>query len=287
MNNDILKRDMKLLDGSLIHTQSSLTDFCDADALYDWTNEDFNLYPNVDLTDKKVLTVTASGDHVLNCMLKGASKIDAFDINVFAKYYSSLKCAMIRRYDYYTFCHKMDKVIESIDLLNFKGGMNKNFLKRLSKYFTKDELAFWMYFCYLKENDLFCRIGFLAGGTSIEKSPCYGRKNYNTLKEHLKNTTITYYDSDAINIPNLLDGKKYDYIYLSNILGRIKMHDKDITPTIKLVQSLYNLLDNNGTLFSYCFNDDKHNYASTILTNMYDIKKITNEQHKVFSFTKR
>lgn len=168
MSNGILKRDMKLLDLSLLPTMSDITDFYNCGTLYDWTNENFKLYPNVDLTGKKVLTVTGSGDHVLNCVLKGATKIDAFDINVFAKYYSALKCAMISSYGYYTFRYKIDEIIDNVKAIyNYK---NEDFFKKVSHYLTEEELMFWRYYCELNEKKLPYGIGFLDDGTTIKKA---------------------------------------------------------------------------------------------------------------------
>lgn len=73
----------------LLHKEnenSLITPFGCTESSYLWTNENMYLYDNEDLKDKKVLTVTSSGDHALNAILNGAKNIDSFDINLYSKY---------------------------------------------------------------------------------------------------------------------------------------------------------------------------------------------------------
>lgn len=46
-----------------------------------------SLYPKENLKDKKILTITSSGDHALNCVLNGARNIASFDVNIFSNMY--------------------------------------------------------------------------------------------------------------------------------------------------------------------------------------------------------
>ena len=80
---------------------TSFTSFGNFDPSYLWTNEDMKLYPKENLKGKNILTITSSGDHALNAILNGGSMIDSFDVNIFSKYVSALKIAMIKKYGYY------------------------------------------------------------------------------------------------------------------------------------------------------------------------------------------
>ena len=65
--------------------------------LYPFTNENIGAYfSKLDFKDKSVLTVTSSGDHIINSILMGAKEVDAFDVNPLAKHYSELKIAAIK-----------------------------------------------------------------------------------------------------------------------------------------------------------------------------------------------
>ena len=63
--------------------------------IYRFTNESIELYKNYLMNRKKVLSVTASGDQVLNSILFGSKEIDSFDVSRFPKYYFELKKAAI------------------------------------------------------------------------------------------------------------------------------------------------------------------------------------------------
>ena len=63
--------------------------------IYRFTNESIELYKNYLMNRKKVLSVTASGDQILNSILFGSKEIDSFDISRFPKYYFELKKAAI------------------------------------------------------------------------------------------------------------------------------------------------------------------------------------------------
>lgn len=70
---------------------SSKLKFGEQSFIYTFTNENIKQYLQYfDLHQKDILTVTGSGDHVLN-MLLSVAKIDAFDINLFAYYFLILK----------------------------------------------------------------------------------------------------------------------------------------------------------------------------------------------------
>lgn len=63
--------------------------------IYRFTNEKINEYQKYLENRKKVLTVTASGDHILNSVLAGTKEIDSYDISRFPRYFFELKKAAI------------------------------------------------------------------------------------------------------------------------------------------------------------------------------------------------
>lgn len=63
--------------------------------IYRFTNEKINEYQKYLENRKKVLTVTASGDQILNSVLAGTKEIDSYDISRFPRYFFELKKAAI------------------------------------------------------------------------------------------------------------------------------------------------------------------------------------------------
>jgi hypothetical protein len=65
--------------------------------LYAFTTENFSgYYPFLPLLGSKVLTVTCSGDQMINSYLFGADSVTGFDINPAASYFAELKLAALR-----------------------------------------------------------------------------------------------------------------------------------------------------------------------------------------------
>ena len=64
--------------------------------IYKKTNEKLNEFIDLLLNKDKVLSVIGSGDQILNTLLTKPSKIDAFDISVFPKFFLKLKIASIK-----------------------------------------------------------------------------------------------------------------------------------------------------------------------------------------------
>ncbi len=72
------------------------TTFHSESFIYKKTNEKLNEFIDLLLNKDKVLSVIGSGDQILNTLLTKPSKIDAFDISVFPKFFLKLKIASIK-----------------------------------------------------------------------------------------------------------------------------------------------------------------------------------------------
>lgn len=64
--------------------------------IYKKTNEKLNEFFDILMNKDKVLTVIGSGDQILNTLLTNPTRVDAFDISVFPKYFLKLKIAAIK-----------------------------------------------------------------------------------------------------------------------------------------------------------------------------------------------
>lgn len=173
--------------------------------LYPWSNERiFNYYKYYDLTNKKAMCITGSGDHALYSIAAGASEVDCVDKNFLCKYYQALKVALILTYDEkYFFEHIKGK--GKILLIN------KNNLNDIKEFLDDEMFIFWNELMnssvFRKRKRLFRDDGF----------PTKFSLDYEDLKEKLLTAKIKYYDDD---IKDFIDNKKeeYDAIFLSNLL---------------------------------------------------------------------
>jgi hypothetical protein len=72
--------------------------------LYAFTTENIGGYfPLLDLQGKSVLTVTSSGDHIINAFMFGANNVTGFDINDLAKDFAELKIRALQNLNFEQF----------------------------------------------------------------------------------------------------------------------------------------------------------------------------------------
>lgn len=226
-----------------------ITRFSNMGKVYSWTNEEFQMYPIDNLNDKKVLTITSSGDHALDAILKGAKNIDSIDINVFCKYYSALKIAMIKKYDYRKFYEMLKSFTsDDIDLCRMK------ILDEVSIFLTEREIDFWSKYSEFKEKSYRNIFYYQPFDSRLNSYGC--EEKYNSLKEKLDDVIINYYDGDIIYSTDILKNKSYDCIYLSNILERIESEWKD-EDRIAVLMKLKKLLNNDALIYNYSLGKDE------------------------------
>ncbi len=239
--------------------KNNLTSFSNADFIYPYTNELISLYYAKNLEDKKVLSVTSSGDHILHAVLGGCTNITAFDINRFCKYFSALKIAMIRRYNYTKFMEKFkyltnllgNQYFYQINFYTKTKGLLK-ILTEVSPYLSNEELFFW--FNYVKLGARSIRKHEWCEQLSsneytysfVENNAWTREEEFWRLKSNLANCTISYIDSDISSLYKK-NSEKFDVIYLSNILERA------FEGRTNLLLNLRKNLNNNGIIYNYSF----------------------------------
>lgn len=200
--------------------------------LYPWSNEGIsNYYKYYDLTNKKALCITGSGDHLLYAAAAGATEIDSFDKNRLCKYYTALKVALILSYNeinfFKHFVYKQKCILSN--------NINLNHLKT---YLSDDYFIFWEQIINTKafktNKYLFRFDGF----------PSKFNLDYKQLQKALSKTKINYYDMNAQEFLDYTENT-YDAIFLSNIL-------EWMSPTNRTILSqFYHLLNDNGVLYDY------------------------------------
>ncbi len=86
--------------GTVLGDMSRAGHFGPLASIYPFTTENLAGYlPGLSLQGKRVLTVSASGDHVLNAWMFGAKDVQAFDLNLASRHYTELKLAALQTLD--------------------------------------------------------------------------------------------------------------------------------------------------------------------------------------------
>ena len=306
----MVKEDIKYLDKVI--SMNKITElyknyFC---WLYPFTNENINgYYSKIDFENKNVLTITGSGDHILNAFLLGAKEVDAFDSNPLAKYYTELKIASIKSLSLEEF------VLFFYNNSTFKIPkyyLNKETYVKIRKNLDDKYLEFWDYvFRNYSPKELYKSYLFTDDFLSLDALACanlyFNVENYETLRECLRDKKVEYHD---IGLENLCDiEKRFDIIILSNVpafLNKVYKSDflnnfRDLIDKIKhfntkiVVCYLYsNLLEsgsskddiyNNRKLREYFPNDEyeyMHFESSDTLGSKSGLKKIFPKFDSVF-----
>ena len=224
--------------------------------LYPFTNENIaGYYSKISFDRKNVLTVTGSGDHALNAILLGTTKVECFDMNPLAKYYLELKIAAIKAFSLEEFIlffynkntFKIPKYYFSKELYN-----------RLRKYLSGDFLKFWDYvFDKYTSKELYKSFlftdDFLSLSALVKANLYLQNDNYNELKTKLKNIKVSYHDIGLENLNEL--NKKFDIIVLSNIPSFLEQIFK-----IERLKKLKDLIDkishdNSKVIVSYLYSN--------------------------------
>lgn len=267
---------------------TSFTSFGNFDPSYLWTNEDMKLYPKENLKGKNILTITSSGDHALNVILNGGSMIDSFDVNIFSKYVSALKIAMIKKYGYYDFFKRMDW-IENMESLNFNS--KENIIDSIREYLSHDEYLFWSTFEYLRINNKVNFNDVINVYGSLKKNAYTDAFSYNKLKRNLKKAKITYYDSDIMDIEKSVN-KKYDRVFLSNVLEYVLASNgpRFVNNYNDAMIKLDKILLPSSIIYGYDFNDISRYLDNMPVSLSYTYKEVLGTRkgvrEKAFSLSK-
>lgn len=190
--------------------------------IYPFSNENTKgMFSPFDLDGKRILSVQASSDQIFEMFLKGARNFDTFDINPLSKDYYFLKKAAFQalNIEEFTEFFCMNQYIN--DYTDNYNAFNITSYKKLEPYLENNYLWKNLFEIY---NPLQIRAKnriFNDDEDSIkvlEKTLSYLEpKQYQIVKEHIKEINLKFYQSSVYDIPNMISGY-YDFIYLSNII---------------------------------------------------------------------
>ena len=243
-------------------------------SIYPFTTENIAGYmKDLDLTGKKIITVTASSDHIINAILKGARNITTFDISPKTKYYMDLKLGSIEKLSFKEFLE--------IFLYGNKN-ITRKFIKDLdiekeSKYFWISNLGYYLdNWCALKESSLFNNKYFNPSSKFFENL-YLDESSYEIVRKNIHNTKIKYINT---NLKDLEIEEEFDYMFLSNISDYLdKIFDNNYLESyhelllkfLKNVKQIY---------FAYLYDINNSNPRSDI-DDLKKVKEIFGDYDKI------
>lgn len=201
--------------------------------IYSFTTENIaGYFEKLHFTGRNVLTVAASGDHIINAFCKGAKNVIGFDINYLALIFTELKLVALEYLEYKEFI-KFFMINDKDDIEKNQNALDYNiYRERLRKYLSKNTAEDW---------DLLYQ-NFSNNGYNLRNSYVFNNKydnnniklssnlylksevEYNMVKEKVKEKEIilinsNYKDINCRDLPNMAN---CDIILMSNISDYIK-----------------------------------------------------------------
>ena len=243
---------------SLMHPE-----FNEYSSIYTFTTENLNGYiKKLNLKNKKVLTVTASLDHMLNLVLNGVKEIDNYDINKNTYFFANLKIAAMKVLSYDEFLNFFSGCEDKMTMTFVSKKINENPLvldykvyMKIRPYLPEDCVYYWdlMYkeFNYngKEMESRFCFSSDKKGSISNNEY-LKNELNYNKTKNNLNSVKVNFYATDFLNLHNLPN--KYDCILCSNIYDYLVsdwynvISEDDFNKYVN--DSLSNILNDNGII---------------------------------------
>ena len=274
-----MNQDIQSLNRFMKEEYTSFFDFKFFDKVYSFTTENQSGYMD-SYIGQDILSICGSGDHFLNLALLGSNKIDTFDINKFSIYHLKLKIASI-------------KALEKENFYDFFGCDSLKYFSIVSKYLDNDSFSFWDYYTknYSRNRGIYkSRLFFPVHYSSrVFRNNLYlNSDKYLKLKEKLYETREdSYYHSDIYDLENHLT-KKYDSIFLSNIIG----YQKNAEKYCDFIRSLYiNYLKDGGRIYyGYFYGNPSLKYLdffpNTTIIDIDSSKGIKNQKDYVYVLKK-
>lgn len=264
--------------------------------IYSFTTENIaGYFEYLDFTNKNVLTVAASGDHIINAFYKGADSVCGFDINYLALIFTELKLVALQELNYEEFLqffmiNEKDDVSKNMNSLDYW-----TYINRLKIHLSQNavEILDTLYQNF-NNNGYDLRNSYIFNNkydnnTVKLKSNLYLKSeiDYNKAKESLKEKEIILLNSNYKDI-NLLYYTKCDIILMSNISDYIK--DIYRTETNYIEEYIKEILRNfknttNKVVCAYLYDIEKNIYRTEIdnpilREKVFNKLKITYEEKK-------
>ena len=237
-------------------------------SIYPFTSENIAGYmKELDLTDKKVITVTGSTDHILNAVLQGATEITTFDINPLTKPYMNLKISAVKNLSYEDFIKFL--LLESDMNLDYSIISNLD-MSDESKMFWLEQLSkFNNNGIELRNSSLF-NTKYFNPNSKVWQNLYLEKNKYNLLKQQLKNVNISFIN---ISLKDFKIDEHFDYMFLSNISDYLSlMYNSDALR--KYRDLLYEFQKRIDTIYFAYLYDIGNSNPRTEIDNLNKLREI-------------
>ena len=236
------------------------------DSIYFHSNEYLReIFNEVDVEGKVVLTVLGSGDQALHMYDRGAKSIDLYDKNKLTIYYYYLRVWTIKYLnefypEYYLENDFLKKLLEVVKPSTEEENIAYLYWKKFIWYFDK------------YDHDDFEELFIL--GTEPKRNELYDFSRIMPRIEHedykFNNIDITSYGLDL--------GKKYDIIYTSNISDRI--HSIKQMEIFK--NNLLNHLNDNGLIVcADVVRGDRSRLEASVFDRNMEVRRIAENSYRI------
>lgn len=218
-----------------IKTYLALKDGPNISCAYSWNSPVFlfsneNIQPYLanltDMTDKKVLTVAAAGDHAFEALLAGAKHVDTFDINYLQKHIMELKSKIIKHLPYGEFMKFF------FDKNHF---FDRSIIKPIWKTFSRELRIFLlMYYHHHQRNSRLFRYNGAQHNEYIPDMISYisDELAFKELKQIMPDK-ISFKETNVLELSTKFD-TEYDVILMSNIFEYLYTDTTDIASRLKV-----------------------------------------------------
>lgn len=237
----------------------------------------------LDLKDKDILTVLSSSDQLLEMFLRGARSIDTFDINPLTEEYLYLKIAAILSISKTEFIRSFNiRKLQTLPIKDDKYSLDQ--YKLLTT--MEDQLSHNSYFweaIFAKNMINISKLFYpkpLSPRTLPKVLTYLDKDNYKYLRNNIADLNHSYVKTNLLNIPQLID-KKYDLIYLSNIIEYANsiFKNEPLENMKELINNLSSLLNPNGKIVSYIYSIETESTESPIWQPDYRNRIFTGEEY--------
>ena len=232
--------------------------------LYHHTNENLNAYVP-DTFGKRVLSVSSSGDHLLNIMVNGSFRIDTFDINRFSPLYQNLKLYSIRH-------------LSSENAYEFLNCLSPDLYFQFNGFLPKKEKEFFNFVFEHYIDDIAYCMFYLQTINNIINNNYFDLDNLNYLKQNIRKLEHNHFCTNMYGLSSFMVGN-YDYIFLSNI----SQYVKNVDDFLHFIDYLRLCLNKNGAIyFAYIYEKEVKNAIQCVklinknFENKFDPLKYSN-----------
>lgn len=246
------------------------------DKLYSFTTENISGYlPLVSPLGSRVLSITGSGDHLLNAALYGGRHFTLFDCNPLSQYWVELKLAGVKQLSYNNFKlfflrYADDKINSSALSYDVFGSLRAFLGSAAIDFFEKSYAKHHYNGMHLRNSELF-NLSYDRNDLKLFSNDYLSNAAiYNQLRLDIQSCTTNYLVTCLTSLPDLLSSDRFDVILLSNISdylseiyqGEQQYLERYLDTTIKSL--ITHLVPGGKIVAAYLYNLSSQNFRSQI-----------------------